>query len=239
VKLSQFGADAHSHGRFQRYHAAVEAALQASGIAYTVLRPNLFMQSLLNFRSTIATHNACYAAAGDAKISAVDVRDIADVAVAALTESGHEGKLYELTGPRALTHAEMAECLSRVLGRRVAFVDIPPEAMRDALLGVGFPVWQEVPPFNARHRIAVGRGLTATASHAHAEPLLPELMAEPAARVSVGLWIGGACLSSRAVLVDSWLALTPSKRAAPGPPGPWCNGDLSETMCVSAGDETP
>jgi uncharacterized protein YbjT (DUF2867 family) len=142
VKLSQFGAEAHSPVRFLRYHAAVEAALQASGIAYTLLRPNLFMQGLLNFRSTIATRNAFYAAAGDAKVSAVDVRDIAEVAVAALTESGHEGKLYDLTGPQALTHAEMAEGLSKALGRQVAFVDIPPEAMRDVLLGFGVPVWQ-------------------------------------------------------------------------------------------------
>src|SRR5215212_5156595 len=142
VKLSQFGAEAHSPVRFLRYHAAVEAALQASGIAYTLLRPNLFMQGLLNFRSTIATQNAFYAAAGEAKVSAVDVRDIAEVAVAALTKSGHEGKLYELTGSQALTHAEMAEGLSRALGRQVAFVDITPEAMREALLGVGFPVWQ-------------------------------------------------------------------------------------------------
>jgi uncharacterized protein YbjT (DUF2867 family) len=142
VTLSQFGAEAHSPVRFLRYHAAVEAALQASGIAYTLLRPNLFMQGLLNFRSTIATQNTFYAAAGDAKVSAVDVRDIADVTVAALTESGHEGKLYELTGPQALTHAEMAEGLSRALGRQVAFFDIPPEAMREALLGIGFPVWQ-------------------------------------------------------------------------------------------------
>jgi uncharacterized protein YbjT (DUF2867 family) len=142
VKLSQFAADEHSPVRFLQYHAAVEAALQASGIAYTLLRPNLFMQGLLNFRSTIATQNAFYAAAGDAKVSVVDVRDIADVAVAALTEPGHEGKLYELTGPQALTHAEIAEAFSKALGRQVAFVDIPPEAMRDALLGVGYPVWQ-------------------------------------------------------------------------------------------------
>src|SRR5215217_5151230 len=142
VKLSQLGAEAHSPVRFLRYHAAVEAALQASGIAYTLLRPNLFMQGLLNFRSTIATRNAFYAAAGDAKVSAVDVRDIAEVAVAALTESGHEGKIYELTGPQALTHAEMAEELSKALGRQVTFIDIPPEAMRDAFLGFGVPEWQ-------------------------------------------------------------------------------------------------
>jgi uncharacterized protein YbjT (DUF2867 family) len=64
------------------------------------------------------------------------------VAVAALTESGHEGMSYELTAPQALTHAEMAAHLSRALGRQVAFVDISPEAMRDTLLSVGFPVWQ-------------------------------------------------------------------------------------------------
>src|SRR5918997_1802812 len=142
VKLSQFDADVNVPGRLQRYHAVVEAALQASGLAYTLLRPNLYMQGLLNFRSTIATQNAFYAAAGDAKVSVVDVRDIAEVAVAALTQPGHEGKSYELTGPQALTHAEMAETLSEALGRQVAFVDIPPEAMRDAVLGLGFPEWQ-------------------------------------------------------------------------------------------------
>src|ERR687890_770951 len=142
VKLSQFAAEANAPDRFRRYHAVVEAALQASGLAYTILRPNLYMQGLLNFRSTIATQNAFYAAAGDAKVSVVDVRDIAEVAVAALTQPGHEGKIYELTGPQALTHAEMAEGLSKALGRQVAFVDIPPEAMRDAVLDLGFPEWQ-------------------------------------------------------------------------------------------------
>lgn len=71
-------------------------------MAYTFLRPNLFMQGLLNFRSLIVEQNTFYAAIGDAKVSAVDVRDIADVAVAALTEAGHEGKIYDLTGSQAL-----------------------------------------------------------------------------------------------------------------------------------------
>ena len=142
VKLSQFKADANSPGRFLRYHAAVEAALQASGIAYTFLRPNLFMQGLLNFRSTIASQNSFYAAAGDARVSMVDVRDIAEVAVVALTEAGHEGKTYDLTGSEALTHAEMAEQLSTALGRKITFVDVSPEAMHAALINIGFPLWQ-------------------------------------------------------------------------------------------------
>ena len=142
VKLSQIHADANSPVRFLRYHAKVEADIQESGMAWTFLRPNLFMQGLLAFSATIKEKNAFYAAAGDAKISLVDVRDIAEAAVAALTESGHEGKTYDLTGPRAISHAEVASCFSDVLGRRITFVDVPPEAMREALLAMKMPIWQ-------------------------------------------------------------------------------------------------
>lgn len=142
VKLSQFAANADSPVRFLRYHAAVEAAIQASGMAYTFLRPNLFMQGLLNFKSTIATQNAFYAAIGDAKVSMIDVRDIADAAFVALTETGHEGKIYDLTGPQALTHTEAAQYLSDAIGRNITFVDIPPETMLETLLSIHFPTWQ-------------------------------------------------------------------------------------------------
>jgi len=74
------------------------------------------MQGLLNFRSTIAAQGAFYACAGDAKVSVVDVRDIASLAACALTESGHEGKNYEITGPESLAHEEMAYKLSTALG---------------------------------------------------------------------------------------------------------------------------
>ena len=142
VKLSQLQADASSPERFLRYHGVVEAAIQAAGLAFTFLRPNLYMQGLLNFSYTIKQKNAFFAAAGDARISAVDVRDLADVAVAALTTSQHENKIYSLTGPEALTFANMAQQLSRSVGRSIAFVDVPPEAMREALADLGFPAWQ-------------------------------------------------------------------------------------------------
>lgn len=111
-------------------------------MAYTFLRPNLFMQGLLAFRETIIGQGKFFAAIGDAKISAIDVRDIAAAAAAALTEEGHEGKTYELTGPQALSHGEMAKKLSGALGRRIEFVDVPPEAMGQALTAAGLPVWQ-------------------------------------------------------------------------------------------------
>jgi uncharacterized protein YbjT (DUF2867 family) len=142
VKLSQLHADANSPGRFLRYHAAVEAALRASGLTFTFLRPNLYMQGLLNFRQSIQQKSAFFAAAGDARISAVDVRDLAEVAVAALTGSGHDNKVYSLTGPDALTFAEMAHRLSKAVGRTITFVDVPPESMRGALVVLGFPAWQ-------------------------------------------------------------------------------------------------
>ena len=142
VKLSQLHADVTSPGRFLRYHAAVEAAIEATDLTFTFLRPNLYMQGLLNFAQSIKEKSAFFAAAGDARISALDVRDLADVAVAALIDSRHENKIYSLTGPEALTFGEMADGLSQAVGRTISFVDVPPEAMRGALDGLGFPAWQ-------------------------------------------------------------------------------------------------
>jgi uncharacterized protein YbjT (DUF2867 family) len=141
VKLSQWAADLQSPVRYLRYHAAVEQKIKHSGIAYTFLRPNLFMQGLLGFREPIVKQGSFFAAIGDGKISTVDIRDIA--AVAALTlKGGHEGKTYNLTGPEALTHQQMAAQLSKATGRDIRFVDVPPEVMLNALISAGFPNWQ-------------------------------------------------------------------------------------------------
>ncbi|HEX9956327.1 MAG TPA: SDR family oxidoreductase [Fibrella sp.] len=142
VKLSQLAADPASPVRFLRYHAVVEHAIRDSGMAFTFLRPNLFMQGLLGFGESIAAKGLFFAAIGDAKVSAIDVRDIAAVAAKALLEDGHEGRTYTLTGPEALTHTDMASKLATALKRPVTFINISPEAMRAALAEVGFPAWQ-------------------------------------------------------------------------------------------------
>jgi uncharacterized protein YbjT (DUF2867 family) len=100
------------------------------------------MHGLVGFRASIVAEGRFFAAAGDATISAADVHDIAAVAAAALTEDGRGSRASKITGPEALTHADMAERLSDALGRRTEFVDVPPEAMREALIGAGFPAWQ-------------------------------------------------------------------------------------------------
>ena len=142
VKLSQLGAHERAEGRFQRYHGAVESYIRRSGIPFTFLRPNLFMQSLLNFRFTISSKGEFYGLAGNGKVSIVDVRDIAAVAVRTLTESGHEGRAYDITGPEALMHVEIAQQLSKALGKRIEYVDVTPDAMREALVSFGLPSWQ-------------------------------------------------------------------------------------------------
>jgi len=141
VVLSQLAAAEDSPVRFLRYHAAVERHVRDLGIGYTFLRPNLFFQGLLALAKPIAAEGRFFAPIGDAPVSAVDVRDIADVAAAALTQAGHEGATYTLTGPAAVTHAEMATALGAALGREITFTDVPPEAFAESLHGI-LPPWQ-------------------------------------------------------------------------------------------------
>jgi uncharacterized protein YbjT (DUF2867 family) len=141
VVLSQLAAAEDSPVRFLRYHAAVERHVRDLGIGYTFLRPNLFFQGLLALAKPIAAEGRFFAPIGDTPVSAVDVRDIADVAAAALTQAGHEGATYTLTGPAAVTHAEMATALGAALGREITFIDVPPEAFAGSLHGM-LPPWQ-------------------------------------------------------------------------------------------------
>ena len=142
VKLSQFAADPDSPVRFLRYHAAVEQAIRDSGMDWTFLRPNLFMQGMLQFAGMVRDKGMIAAPIGDARVSVVDVRDNAAVAVAALTEEGHAGKTYTLTGPDALTHAEMTEKISAATGRPIAFVDASEDDMHHAMAEMKMPEWQ-------------------------------------------------------------------------------------------------
>jgi uncharacterized protein YbjT (DUF2867 family) len=142
VKLSQLAANEASPVRFLRYHAAVERRIRELGIGYTFLRPNLYFQGFLAFQATIAQAGQFFAPIGDARVSAVDVRDIAAVAAVALTQPGHIGKTYTITGPSAVTHAEIAAAISSAIGRDVAFIDVPPNDFANALRGFGVPAWQ-------------------------------------------------------------------------------------------------
>ncbi len=141
VKFSAIGADANASARLLKAHGVTERQLEQSGMGFTHLRPNVFMQNFLMSAGTIASQGAIYAPIGESKISFVDVRDIAAVAARTVTEPGHEGNAYEITGPESLTHAEVAKRLSVVLGKKINFVDIPPSAFKEAMLAMGAPEW--------------------------------------------------------------------------------------------------
>ncbi len=141
VKLSALGAAADSPSMLGRWQHESEQRVAASGLAFTHLQPHSFMQNFFNFAPAIAEQGAIYAPMKDGRISAVDVRDIAEVAAAVLTEDGHEGKTYVLTGPEAISYADAARALSEVLGRTVSYVDVPPDAARQGMVDAGLPSW--------------------------------------------------------------------------------------------------
>lgn len=139
VKLSVWGAGGESFS-FAKAHRPVEQAIERSGMAWTFLRPNGFMQNMSNYMAgTIKSQGAFYSSLGDAKISHVDVRDIAAVAAKALTESGHEGKVYELTGPDGLTYDDIAARIATASGREVKHVKVGDADMKAAMIGQGAP----------------------------------------------------------------------------------------------------
>ncbi|MBI2212748.1 MAG: SDR family oxidoreductase [Acidobacteria bacterium] len=139
VKLSVIGAEGDDYS-FAQIHRPVERAIEASGLAWTHLRPNGFMQNVVNyFAPTIRDHGAFYQPAGDAKISHVDVRDIARVAVAALTGSGHEEKAYTITGPEALTYHDVAAKLSTATGKAIRYVPLSDDDAKSGMVGAGIP----------------------------------------------------------------------------------------------------
>jgi len=140
VLLSQYGADVGSPVRFLRWHAEVEEHLRTLSPALTVLRPNLYLQSLLGFASTIAA-GTLPAPAGDAAVSAIDTRDVAESAAVALTDRSFDGRILTLTGPRAVTHGEIAAALSAAVGAPIGYQDVPAEVFAGALTGL-LPAWQ-------------------------------------------------------------------------------------------------
>jgi uncharacterized protein YbjT (DUF2867 family) len=139
VKLSAMGGRA---ATFPRQHADSEDYIKSSGLSYTFLRPNGFMQNFVTYNApTINTQDAFYGSQGDGEVSHIDIRDIAAVAVKALTKSGHEGKAYTLTGPEALSNERVAQILSDDTGREIKYIDLPPEQFKQALVAAGMPAW--------------------------------------------------------------------------------------------------
>lgn len=135
VRLSALGAGAEPGIQLGRWHREMERYVEESGIPFTILRPAGFMQNLVTFSAeSIKQEGKFYMPVGEGKVSYIDTRDIASVAVEVLLSGEHSGKVYELTGPEALSHQEIAEVLGNATGKQIDFVDVPEEAARQAML---------------------------------------------------------------------------------------------------------
>jgi len=139
VKLSWMGAsEAAPRLLTARWHAEVESHVQGSGVPFTILRANNFMQHYLH-SITRANENTLLGAAGGGRCSLVDARDVAAVAAHVLTDDGHERKTYEITGPGALTHAEAAAVIANVTGREIRYIEHSLEELSAIYHYAGWP----------------------------------------------------------------------------------------------------
>ena len=141
VKLSVGGADPKSPISIARWHGLSEEHLKASGMKWTILQPGMFVQNQLNNAATIKKDGAFYGCSKDGKNCLIDARDIAAVAVKALTEAGHEGQTYNLSGQEPLSNGEIAERIGKHIGKSVKYVDLTPEQFKGGLVGAGLPGW--------------------------------------------------------------------------------------------------
>jgi uncharacterized protein YbjT (DUF2867 family) len=139
VKLSGIMPELDSPFRFARMHGEIEQKLERSGMAFTHLRAGEFMHAYFRQVPAIVAKGAFFLPMEDARIASIDVGDIAEVAATVLTTPGHEGKTYPLTGPEALSMAEVAEKLSTATGRTIRYVNVPPEEATRAQLAAGMP----------------------------------------------------------------------------------------------------
>ena len=127
-------------GRGEEEAQSCEKIVQDAGIEWTVVRASWFNQNFSEGEFFgMVLDGAITLPAGDIPEPFVDVDDIAEVAVAALTEEGHAGQIYEVTGPRLLTFTEVAVEISRASGREIPYIQIPREAFSTAIAASGAP----------------------------------------------------------------------------------------------------
>lgn len=151
VKQSVCGAARDSPSQLVRWHAEAERLIESSGLGWTFLRPTLFLQMSTMLRSPDGTIASIV---GDAHMAFVDTRDIAAVAVEALTRRGHESRAYQPTGPEALSWYDVAERLTRS-GMPSRYVPVTEEQSRQAMQSF-MPAWRIEPTLELNREIRGG-----------------------------------------------------------------------------------
>ncbi len=136
VKMSSMEAVPHAATPIPRGHWAVEEHIRASGLPWTMIKPNFFMQNLLTSAGSIKAQRKFSLPMGNGTTGMADVRDIAVVCVEVLTGTGHAGKSYEITGPEILTFHDVADRFSEELGVTVEYMPMPIDQFRERMKNV-------------------------------------------------------------------------------------------------------
>jgi uncharacterized protein YbjT (DUF2867 family) len=192
VKFSMIGASPTSPVPLARWHAEAEAIVERSGLAWTHLRPNDLMRyNTMLLMPTVIKDGMIYDSLGEARISMVAEQDVAAVAARALTEDGHEGKRYILTGPQALSFHDIAAALQSALGKPVNYQPISPEQAARAMAAAGLPAAAVdlVQALRAYERTDANAVLTSTVAEVLGRP---PLTYGEVARDIVGAWPAGS-----------------------------------------------
>jgi NAD(P)H dehydrogenase (quinone) len=142
VKLAADGfQDPDCDVRFMRNHRQVAMHLEATGLPVTYLAANMYMENLLALVEPIRREGLLPAPAGDGRVGFVATSDVAGVAAHVLTHDGHEDRTYVVTGPEALSYADVAARISAVFARTVEYADVPPYQAKADLLASGLDPW--------------------------------------------------------------------------------------------------
>ena len=122
---------------------AADADLKSSSLTWTILRPTFYMQNTMMAAQSVKEQGAIYFDWGDGKAGMIDVRDIIDSAIGAITatDGRFDGKSFVLTGPESIGFAEVAAGIGKAIGKEVKYVPVPHEAAKQAMVGMGLPEW--------------------------------------------------------------------------------------------------
>lgn len=158
VRVSASGAQADSPVNLLDWHGRLDEVLGESGLAWTVLQPGWFLQNYLMQAVSIARDGVVHGAMGQGRVAPVDARDVAAVAVAALTEPHHNGQVYSVTGPQSLSQPEVGSAIGRGLGIEVRYQDLPTASFSHGLRAAGLPEWLVAGLAGLHTRFAEGHG---------------------------------------------------------------------------------
>ena len=133
VKMSSIEATPDATSPIPKLHLESEEYIKQSGLAWTMIKPNFYMQNLLASAGTIKEQGKIFLPMGDGKTGMIDTTDVGKVLAKVLSEDGHESMNHEITGPEILSFYEVAEIFSEVLGKQVDYVDVPIDAYKETL----------------------------------------------------------------------------------------------------------